>query len=434
MPNAKVAMIGAGQLARMTHQAAIDLDIELMVLATSVNDSAVLGGASYVLGTPDSLSDIEAVAAGADVVTFDHELVSPSNLVVMQERRYNIQPHPSALYLAQDKLEARRSLSSKGFPCPAFSAVGSEDDVARFAEQHGWPVVLKARHGGYDGRGVRVVGGVDQLDGISWLLATGDTGVTGRAREPDKEPVGEPVKEKVKEPVGEPVKEKVKEPVGEPVKGRVKERAKEPAYIVEEHIDISVELSIIVARSPSGEVVVYPPVQTTQSKGICRYLVMPAPLPAQVSKQACDLAKSIVVEINATGIVAVEMFLASSGQLLVNELALRPHNSGHATIEASVTSQFQQHLRAVLDWPLGSADMRVRAAAMVNLIGGEGSTDLLSGLRAALAIPGASIHLYGKDARPGRKLGHITATADSVEEALQNALRAASCFGLRVSE
>ncbi len=418
MPNAKVAMIGAGQLARMTHQAAIDLDIELMVLATSVNDSAVLGGASYVLGTPDSLSDIEAVAAGADVVTFDHELVSPSNLVVMQERRYNIQPHPSALYLAQDKLEARRSLSSKGFPCPAFSAVGSEDDVARFAEQHGWPVVLKARHGGYDGRGVRVVGGVDQLDGISWLLATGDTGVTGRAREPDKEPVGESVKEKVKEPVGESVKEKVKE----------------PAYIVEEHIDISVELSIIVARSPSGEVVVYPPVQTTQSKGICRYLVMPAPLPAQVSKQACDLAKSIVVEINATGIVAVEMFLASSGQLLVNELALRPHNSGHATIEASVTSQFQQHLRAVLDWPLGSADMRVRAAAMVNLIGGEGSTDLLSGLRAALAIPGASIHLYGKDARPGRKLGHITATADSVEEALQNALRAASCFGLRVSE
>ena len=410
MPSAKVAMIGAGQLARMTYQAAIDLDIELMVLATSVKDSAVLGGAGYVLGTPDRLSDIEAVAAGADVVTFDHELVSPSNLVVMQERRYNIQPHPLALYLAQDKLEARQSLSSKGFPCPAFSAVGSEYDVARFAERHGWPVVLKARHGGYDGRGVRVVGGVDQLDGISWLLATGDTGVTGRAGEPDKEPVGESAK------------------------GSVKEKVKEPAYIVEEHIDISVELSIIVARSPSGEVVVYPPVQTTQSEGICRYLVMPAPLPGRISKQARDLAESIVVDINATGIVAVEMFLASSGQLLVNELALRPHNSGHATIEASMTSQFQQHLRAVLDWPLGSTDMRVQAAAMVNLIGGEGSTDLLSGLRAALAVPGASIHLYGKDARPGRKLGHITATADSVEEALQNAIRAASCFGLRVSE
>ena len=422
MPSAKVAMIGAGQLARMTYQAAIDLDIELMVLATSVKDSAVLGGAGYVLGTPDRLSDIEAVAAGADVVTFDHELVSPSNLVVMQERRYNIQPHPLALYLAQDKLEARQSLSSKGFPCPAFSAVGSEYDVARFAERHGWPVVLKARHGGYDGRGVRVVGGVDQLDGISWLLATGDTGVTGRAREPDKEPVGESLKEKVKEPARESAK------------GSVKEKVKEPAYIVEEHIDISVELSIIVARSPSGEVVVYPPVQTTQSKGICRYLVMPAPLPGRISRQARDLAESIVVDINATGIVAVEMFLASSGQLLVNELALRPHNSGHATIEASMTSQFQQHLRAVLDWPLGSTDMRVPAAAMVNLIGGEGSTDLLSGLRAALAIPGASIHLYGKDARPGRKLGHITATADSVEEALQNALRAASCFGLRVSE
>ncbi len=418
MPSAKVAMIGAGQLARMTYQAAIDLDIELMVLATSVKDSAVLGGAGYVLGTPDRLSDIEAVAAGADVVTFDHELVSPSNLVVMQERRYNIQPHPLALYLAQDKLEARQSLSSKGFPCPAFSAVGSEDDVARFAERHGWPVVLKARHGGYDGRGVRVVGGVDQLDGISWLLATGDTGVTGRAGEPDKEPVGESLKEKVKEPVGESVKEKVKE----------------PAYIVEEHIDISVELSIIVARSPSGEVVVYPPVQTTQSEGICRYLVMPAPLPGRISEQARDLAESIVAEIDATGIVAVEMFLASSGQLLVNELALRPHNSGHATIEASMTSQFQQHLRAVLDWPLGSTDMRVPAAAMVNLIGGEDCTDLLSGLRAALAVPGASIHLYGKDARPGRKLGHITATADSVEEALQNAIRAASCFGLRVSE
>jgi 5-(carboxyamino)imidazole ribonucleotide synthase len=399
MPNAKVAMIGAGQLARMTHQAAVDFDIELRVLAASADDSAVLGGAGYVLGTPDRLADLEAVASGVDVVTFDHELVSPSNLATMQERKYNLQPHPSALYLAQDKLEARRSLSSRGFPCPAFSAPRSAGEVADFAERYGWPVVLKARYGGYDGRGVRVVDSTCRLDGISWLPDTlPGTGSPGGNTEKD---------------------------AGGNAKAEARADAKEPAYIVEEYIDISAELSVIVARSPSGEVAVYPPIQTTQSEGICRYLVMPAPVSDPVSKEARGLAESIIIDIDATGIVAVEMFLTGSGQLLVNELALRPHNSGHATIEACFTSQFHQHLRAVLDWPLGSTGMRVPAAAMVNLIGSEDYTDLASWSRAALAVPDVNIHLYGKGVKPGRKLGHITATAGSVDEALQNALATA---------
>ncbi len=447
--NARVAMVGAGQLARMTHQAAVDLDIELLVLAASANDSAVLGGAGYVLGVSGNLADLETIASGADVVTFDHELISPSNLVAMQELKYNLQPRPSALYLAQDKLEARRSLSARGFPCPAFIPVGSTDEVVGFAEKYGWPVVLKARHGGYDGRGVRVVHSADELnlagipEGISQPADVDFSDRTKRYRESstdgktnihtesnaDSHAEGHLDGYRYSHAEGHPDDYRDGDTKGY-AGGDQAIYVNEPAYIVEEYIDISVELSIIVARSPSGEVAVYPPVQTTQSDGICRYLVMPAPLPERLSKQACELAKSIIVEIGATGIVAVEMFVTSEGRLLVNELALRPHNSGHATIEASMTSQFHQHLRAILDWPLGSTDMRVPAAAMVNLIGGDNCAGSLSAVRAALAIPNINIHLYGKDLRPRRKLGHITATASSVEEALQSAFRAASCFGV----
>lgn len=365
-------MVGAGQLARMTNQAAVDLDIELVVLARSTDDSAVLGGALHRLGSWSSLADLQAVASGADVVTFDHELVPDTHLERLEQLGHRLRPAPRALGLAQDKLKARKVLSELGFPVPAFAPVSSLGDLAEFAEAHGWPVIVKSPTGGYDGRGVHVI---EDLDEAAALFGQGP-----------------------------------------PETSR---------WLAEERVDIACELAILVARSSSGNVAVYPAVQTLQEAGICRYLLMPAPLPAAVTDEAGTLARSIAEAIGSTGVMAVEMFLDTRGQLLVNELALRPHNSGHITIEACETSQFHQHLRAVLGWPLGSTKLRSPAAS-VNIISDSGTCDPSARLPRALAIPGAHIHLYGKAPRPGRKLGHVTALATSTEQALETAQAAAA--------
>ena len=370
--SARVAMIGAGQLARMTYQAAVDLDIDLIVLAGSTDDSAVVGGAPYRLGSSSRLADIQAVAAGADVVTFDHELVPGAHLERLEQLGYRLRPASPALSLAQDKLKARRVLSESGFPVPAFAPVSSPGDVARFAEAHGWPVIVKSATDGYDGRGVHLIESLDQVAGLF------DQGLLEKS-----------------------------------------------LWLAEEHVDIAAELAILIARSVSGYVALYPAVQTVQEAGICRHLLMPASLPAPVIDQAGRMAKSIADGIDATGVLAVEMFLDTRGQLLVNELALRPHNSGHITIEACETSQFHQHLRAVLDWPLGATTLR-SPVATVNLINGTDTCDPSARLPHALAIPGAHIHLYGKAPRPGRKLGHVTALGASAEQALETAQAAAA--------
>ena len=370
--SARVAMIGAGQLARMTYQAAVDLDIDLIVLAGSTDDSAVVGGAPYRLGSSSCLADIQAVAAGTDVVTFDHELVPGAHLERLEQLGYRLRPASPALSLAQDKLKARRVLSESGFPVPAFAPVSSPGDVARFAEAHGWPVIVKSATGGYDGRGVHLIESLDQVAGLF-----------------EQGPL------------------------------------EKSLWLAEEHVDIAAELAILIARSVSGYVALYPAVHTVQEAGICRHLLMPASLPAPVIDQAGRMAKSIADGIDATGVLAVEMFLDTRGELLVNELALRPHNSGHITIEACETSQFHQHLRAVLDWPLGATTLR-SPAATVNVINGTDTCDPSARLPHALAIPGAHIHLYGKVPRPGRKLGHVTALGVSTEQALETAQAAAA--------
>lgn len=368
----RVAMIGAGQLARMTYQAAVDLDIDLVVLAGSADDSAVVGGAPHRLGSSSCLADIQAVAAGADVVTFDHELVPGAHLERLEQLGYRLRPASPALSLAQDKLKARTVLSGSGFPVPAFAPVSSPRDVATFAEAHGWPLIVKSVTGGYDGRGVHLVEDLGQVAGLF------DHGPPEAS-----------------------------------------------LWLAEERVDIAAELAVLVARSVSGYVALYPAVQTVQEAGICRHLLMPAPLPARVIDEAGQIAKSIAESIGATGVLAVEMFLDTRGQLLVNELALRPHNSGHVTIEACETSQFHQHLRAVLDWPLGATTLR-SPAATVNVISATGTCDPSARLPYALAVPGAHVHLYGKAPRPGRKLGHVTALGASTEQALKTAQAAAA--------
>lgn len=365
----RVAMVGAGQLARMTQQAAIDLDVELTVLAAEPHEPAVLAGARRLAGHYADMDALTAAARIAPVLTFDHELVPAALLARLEALGYVLRPSAQALSYAQDKLEARRRFRDLGLPVPAFAPVQGPADVEVFGAEAGWPLVLKARSGGYDGRGVLVV------DGPGAIPSDLDWG------SPDK-----------------------------------------PNWLAEEHVDLEAELAVVVARRPSGGRVTYPPVQTTQEGGICRWLVTPVP---GRPDDAAQLAETVADAVDAVGICAVELFVRRGGQLLINEVALRPHNSGHATIEANVTSQFHQHLRAVLDWPLGATDLVAPAAAMVNLIAPSSEVDLASNLPRALAVPGAHVHLYGKSPRPGRKVGHVTVLGSDIGVALAAATEAA---------
>lgn len=365
--SARVGMVGAGQLARMTQRAAIDLGVALTVLAEDADAPAAAAGAGVEAGAPDDPAALDRLAARVDVVTFDHELVDGAALARMAARGVAVRPGPAALACAQDKLLARETFARLGLPGPAHAVASDEAGVAALAAAHGWPLVAKARRGGYDGRGVAVVADEEALAAV---LARG----------------------------------------GE--------------WIVERCVPIAVEVAVVLARRPGGETAVYPVVETLQRDGICHELVMPARVPADVAARAVEVATALADGIDAVGICAVELFVTSDGEVLVNEIALRPHNSGHATIEGAVTSQFHNHIRAVLDWPLGDTAMRAPVAATVNVLGADDG-DVAARLPAALAVPGAHVHLYGKASRPGRKLGHVTVLGDDAEAALVAARRAA---------
>jgi 5-(carboxyamino)imidazole ribonucleotide synthase len=365
---ARVGMAGAGQLARMTFQAAADLDVRMQVLAGTADDAAVRAGAPYRLGPPDDLAALRTIARSADVLTLDHEHVPIQVLERLVADGHVVRPGPRAVRLAADKLHARRDLQAAGFPVPRFAEVHDVAGVAALAERTGWPVVVKARGGGYDGRGVHVVRDVHEAAAV---LAAGG------------------------------------------------------AWLAEEHVDLGSEVSVLLARRPGGETAVYPLAETTQVDGICRELTLPALLDPQLELDARELGIAIAEHAGVCGVAAIELFVTTGGGLLVGELAVRPHNSGHATIEACRTSQFHNHLRGILDWPLGDPGLRVPAAAMVNVLGaGDGRTT--SRLPRALAVPGAAVHLYGKAERAGRKLGHVTATGPDPQAALQIARAAAS--------
>ena len=354
-----VAMAGAGQLAQMTQQAAISLGIELRVLAGKETEPAVLAGARALVGepTPENLREL---AEGAAVLTFDHEGFDPDMLARLKDEGVRMAPSPEAVLYAQDKQFARENLSRLGFPLPPFAVAESIEEVDAFAGEHGWPVVAKTPRGGYDGGGVFVL---DDRDAAADLIAKIDG-----------------------------------------------------TLILEPLLAIRTEFAVIAARSTAGEVAIYPVVETIQKDAICHETLVPASLPDEVQAQATEIARNLVTEIDATGIVAVEFFLTDEG-VLINELALRPHNSGHWTIEGSVTSQFEQHLRAVLGWPLGSTDLRAPAVALVNILGPDNGVDPLERVPDLIADPDVRLHLYAKGYRPGRKLGHATVLADDLDTA-----------------
>ena len=361
----RVGMVGGGQLARMTHQAGIPLGLTLRVLAESATDGAALVTPDVELGAPDDTAALLRFAKGCDVVTFDHEHVPTAQLEAIEETGVPVRPGSRALRFAQDKLALRRRLDELEVPSPPYAPVTTVDDVARFGEEHGWPVVLKAVRGGYDGRGV-------------WML--------------DEPPTELP-----------------------------------PTQVyVEQRVPLVHELAIQVARRPSGETRMWPIVETVQQDGICVEVVAPAPRTSPaLAMDAQRIAVTLAEELDVVGVLAVEMFEAPGG-LVVNELAMRPHNSGHWSIEGARTSQFEQHLRAVLDWPLGDPTPLAPVTVMANLLGGE-ATDFTTSLPAALgAVPEAHVHLYGKAARPGRKLGHVTVLGDDVVQVRDRARLAVS--------
>ncbi len=372
MKGSTVGIVGGGQLARMAWQSAISLDLDLLCLGAA-DDAAAGAGAPLLEGSGRDAAALAQLAAHSQVLTFEHELVDLAALAELEAAGVHVRPSTAVLALAVDKLQQRESLSAmEGVHVPAHAPVANVAGVEVFAAEQGWPVVLKARSGGYDGRGVWICADID-----SAAAAFHDANAAGLE------------------------------------------------LYVEQAVDLAAELAVLVARSPSGEVAVYPVVETCQLDGMCRWVVMPARIPPAVILQAETLARTLAEQIGLEGLMAIELFLDQGDRLLVNELALRAHNTGHLHTEASTTSQFEQHLRAVLDLPLGVTTPLAAAAAMVNVVGPQDGSDPAQRLDRALRVPGAHVHLYGKSARPGRKLGHVTVCAATPEEALDLAREAA---------
>jgi 5-(carboxyamino)imidazole ribonucleotide synthase len=371
-PAPVVAVVGGGQLARMLAEPAAAMGIPLRLLAEADGVSAAQVIPDHVVGDYTDLATLRRVVKGCAVVTFDHEHVPTGHLHALEEE-LAVRPGPEALVHAQDKGVMRERLAAIGVPCPRHAIVASAEDVAAF----GFPCVLKTTRGGYDGKGVWFVSSEEDC-APAFAAAGGGVGI-----------------------------------------------------LAEELVDFRRELSALVARSPSGQVAAYPVVQSTQSDGICLEVVAPAPdLDPGLAVEAQRIAMRLAAELGVTGILAVELFETTDGRVLVNELAMRPHNTGHWSQDGAVTSQFENHLRAVLDLPLGAPDARSPWTVMVNILGGPESTGpLYDGYPHVLARdPRLRVHLYGKDLRPGRKVGHVNAYGEDLDDCLERARHAAAWF------
>lgn len=370
----RIAVIGGGQLARMMAPPAIALGVPLRLLAEAEGVSAAQVIPDQQVGDYRDLATLRAVTEGCSVVTFDHEHVPTEHLRALAADGVVAHPGPEALVHAQDKIVMREAMARLGAPQPRWAVVAS---VAE-AEAFGLPCVLKTSRGGYDGKGVWFARTPE--DAAEALAAAEQAGVR---------------------------------------------------LLAEELVDFRRELSALVARSPSGQAAAYPVVATLQVDGICAEVVAPAPeLEPRLATEAQELALRIAGELGVTGILAVELFETADG-ILINELAMRPHNTGHWTQDGAVTSQFENHLRAALDLPLGSPAPRARWTVMVNILGGDNPDvgRLYDGYPHALARdPRLRVHLYGKDLRPGRKVGHVNTFGDDLEDCLERARHAAAWF------
>lgn len=383
----KIGVVGGGQLARMMAPAATELGFDLRVLAESPEVSAVAAAKETPVGDYKDLEALRDFARDVDVLTFDHEHVPGEFLRTLMDEGVNVQPRPDALLYAQDKIEMRKAVDRLGLPNPRWAEVTDVEALVDFGDKTGWPVVLKTPRGGYDGKGVMVL----------------DDATEARGEEAQKWFANLP------------------------------HRTDFSSLLVEEKVNFSRELSALVARRDSGEVRPWPVAESIQVNSVCDEVIAPAPeIDAVVAQKAQEAAITIASELGVTGVMAAELFEVPGSEhgFLVNELAMRPHNSGHWTQDGSVTSQFEQHLRAILDLPLGETSVKGEVALMKNFLGGS-QEDLFAVLPTVLKTDArAKIHLYGKSVRQGRKIGHINMTgkASELDELRASAKQLATYF------
>lgn len=370
----RIGIIGGGQLARMMLVPGIHLGLEVKVLAEAEGSPAALG--ATMVGDYNQVEVVREFARTVDVITFDHEHVPLTVLRALEAEGVEVQPPSRALAFAQNKLHMRQRLTELGLPMPAWAEIQTAEALENFIAANGGVAILKTPIGGYDGKGVRVVRSA--ADAADWLSTDGLATVGG-------------------------------------------------SLLAEEKVDFVRELAQLSARSASGEFAAWPLVQTVQQDGVCAEVLAPAPdADAALLARTAEIARGVAEGLGVTGVLAVEMFQARDGRIIINELAMRPHNSGHFSIEGSVTSQFEQHLRAVADLPLGSTEPRAAHSVMINLLGVDDENDFVRHYAAAMsAHPSAKLHVYGKSARKGRKMGHVTAVGEDAQQTLAVARAAA---------
>ncbi|SEJ20454.1 5-(carboxyamino)imidazole ribonucleotide synthase [Demequina mangrovi] len=368
-----VAVVGGGQLARMMAAPATALGLRLRVLVESHEAAAALPAHETVVGLPadpDAIARLLAHPRPA-ALTWEHEHIPAEVFEAAEAAGVPARPGLHALLFAQDKIEMRTRMDALGLPNPAWAHVETEADVEAFLAVHGGHGVLKTARGGYDGKGVRVIS--SPAEATDWLRAAADGG---------------------------------------------------PRVLIEEKVPFDRELAVLIARRPSGESRAWPTVESVQRGGVCSEVIAPAPdLPAHIAEEAAEIGRTVAESLDVTGVLAVEMFLAGD-RILVNELAMRPHNSGHWTIDGAVTCQFEQHLRAVLDLPLGDTSPTAPWTVMANVLGGRRSS--LTDALAEVDDAGAKVQLYGKGVRHGRKVGHVNVSAPTRDEAYDRAVTAAA--------
>jgi len=371
----RLGIVGGGQLAKMTALAGLQLGCDVVVLERNNYSPAAQLASHSIVGDWDHPEALLNLASRVDVVTLENEFVDAGSLRVLEDAGYPLYPAARTLALVQDKLVQKQTIAAAGLPVPRFEAVAHPSDLERAGAKLGWPLLLKARRNAYDGKGNATVRSSSDAAG-AWTKLGGDAG-----RE----------------------------------------------LFVEEFCHFTAELAVIVTRGRDGASVHYPAVETVQRDHVCQVVKVPAAVPAPVAARAADMARRAVAAVGGVGSFGVELFLTHGGELVVNELAPRVHNSGHYTIEACRCSQFENHVRAVLGWPLGSTAMVAPAAVMVNLLGADQAVGRPHGLERALAVSGAHVHIYGKAmSGPGRKMGHVTALGATLEEALRTAQQAAA--------
>jgi 5-(carboxyamino)imidazole ribonucleotide synthase len=372
-PQPTVGIVGGGQLAKMTAQAAHPFGCEVVVLERQAEFPANSLDTRTILGDWDDPDRLLELAAQCDVVTLENEFVDARALAAVEAAGYRVRPGAATLGLVQDKLLQKQAFAAAGLPLAPFADAPDRRAVETLGARLGYPLVLKRRRNGYDGKGNATVRGPEDV-AAAWTRLDGD---------------------------------------------------RQPLY-AEAFVRFRAELATIVVRGKDGTIVAYPVVETHNEDHICREVVAPARVAPAVAATVADVARRAVLAVDGVGAFGLETFLAEDGLVVVNEIAPRVHNSGHYTIEACACSQFENHLRAVVGWPLGPTTMRAPAAAMVNLLGvGEGP-GAPHGLLEALAVPGAHVHVYGKTSSArGRKMGHVTALGATADEALAVARRAA---------